>query len=182
MVKFGSNKPQNTQLSTGTPVSPAIVDSEDLAVPTTLENQFFPSNEQRRLKSRWWFKYTDGCYTTKPEEMSYDQVMKVLSSRPLERWWKLAGFKEWFLNKEEETEKVELLYSIALDEIEEIVRSRDPKYLKSKIAMIRLVCELADKFPKNKQIQYVDKQIATMNPDELKKFIIDKANKVLEAE
>lgn len=133
--------------------------------------EFQPNDQQRRLKARFWSVYSADPYI-EPKLLALEHVVELTQDHRAERWWAVPGFKGWFLNDKEHEERVSYLYYLALDSLEEILLSDDPKMSSARVNAIRLVAELGSKMPsKTNGKEFSDKQINDMSKQQLEEFI-----------
>ena len=106
-------------------------------------------------------------------DVTLTDVERLVSEPKLARWWSQPGFKEWFRNQEEFREKAELMAFLAMDAMESILISDDPRMAGPKAAMIKLAMEIASKMPtKNTGPEkYADAKIGDMDRKQLEEYI-----------
>lgn len=143
---------------------------------------FLPSPEQRRVKSAFWASVADNpMLDPAGGTITVSQATRITGEGRLSRWWKLPGFEQWFLNKDEFRQRVEYLANLALDVAEEILLDRSA-HPSARVNMTKLIVEVANKIPsraaQKDENRYLDAQIAKMSRDELAEFI-DKNTKFL---
>lgn len=80
------------------------------------------------------------------DELSCGKVEQIVGMN-LRNEWRQPGFQEWLLNRNEYEEKLEMLFSLALDAAENILQNADPKAQSARVQMIKVVAELANKMP-----------------------------------
>lgn len=108
---------------------------------------FRPTLEAQRLtKARFWTMVSDNPMLD-PDSMGIDQLRGMLGSESIHKWWQLPGFKAWFLNKDYNRYRLESLFEQTLDAAEEILQNRDPKAQSARVNVIKILAELAGKFP-----------------------------------
>jgi hypothetical protein len=112
---------------------------------------FRPTLESQRLaKARFWAHASDNPML-EPESMSLDTIRGICQSEAIGKWWRMPGFKAWFLNKEEHRFRLEYLFGLALDAAEQILVNQDPKAQSARVNVIKVLSELAGKFPAKQQ-------------------------------
>lgn len=130
-----------------------------------------PSEEQRKLKSAFWLRFNDAPYCD-PRSITLAVAQKLVPDKRLDRWWSINGFREWFSNAEEWRERAENLAHLALNAIEQVLRSDDPKAVNAKVNAAKLVLEATSKMPhKGIKEVYVDDKIGKMNRNQLEEYI-----------
>ena len=110
------------------------------------EFTFEPTDAQRRLKVRFWASMNDVPLNDK-NEVNPDLIRKQTGTSPIVRWWADQGFREWFLNIDEQRQKLEYLFDLALDAARDIILNDDPKRQSARVQMIKSIAELANKLP-----------------------------------
>lgn len=136
----------------------------------TPELLFIPTPSQRQVKARLVTKLADSPILDL-SSITLSEAQQLTGSAQLKDWWGKPGFKEWFLDQNEYRQRLEYLFSLALDAAEEILLSTDVKVQGARVAMIKLLSELANKTPKESQAKYKDEAIAKMSQAELEAFL-----------
>jgi hypothetical protein len=138
---------------------------------------FRPSEEHRRLKSRFLARIADNPLI-EPSEASLSDVQRILGSTTVGKHWNQPGFREWFLNTGEYQERMEELFSLALDAARDILLSQDPKSQGARASMIKTMAELAGKLkPRQPQLDSgassatMAKLVASMDQAQLSVFL-----------
>ena len=145
---------------------------------------FTPTKRQRQVKAKFWSRFQPGPFAN-PDTLSMADVMAITRASSLKEWWSKDGFKEWFMNREEAREKLEYLFMKALDTAEDIMD--DPAAQASaKVNAIKVVAELANKFPSKQVEKFADDEINKMDEKQLrvyleKKGLVIREEKVIEA-
>lgn len=130
---------------------------------------FTPSPRQRQVKARFWVRFIPGPVATL-DNLSLSHVMQIAGTKSLKEWWSEPGFVEWFFNREEGREKLEYLFMRALDTAEDILN--DPgAQASAKVNMIKVIGELANKFPSKHQERFSDEDINKMDEKQLKNYL-----------
>lgn len=130
---------------------------------------FTPNPRQRKVKAQFWSRFQSGPFVS-PSALSLPAIQEVVNVPSLKEWWYIDGFKEWFINREEAREKLEYLYMKALDTAEDILD--DPNAQASaKVNMIKVLGELANKFPSRWQERFADDDINKMDEKQLIAFL-----------
>jgi hypothetical protein len=121
--------------------TPAALESlaEDVIFRPTLETQ-------RMAKARFWAMVAENPMLD-PASMGIDQIRGMLQSEAVGKWWNLPGFQAWFLNRDFLRYKLESLFEEGLDALQEVLQNRDPKAQSARVNAIKMVGELAAKFP-----------------------------------
>ncbi len=130
---------------------------------------FSPQNKHRMLKAKFWSKFQPGPFHS-PETVSAALVQEITKSSIVKECWSLPGFKEWFLNQDEAREKLEYLFLKSLDIAEQLLDDPDTQG-NAKVQMIKVLAELANKFPTKTVEKYADESISKMNDTQLRLFL-----------
>lgn len=136
---------------------------------------FRPQEEHRRLKSRFLAKIADNPLID-VETVSLDEVRRIVGGTQISKFWNQPGFREWFLNTGEYQERLETLFSLALDAAQDILLNQDPKGQSARAAMVKTMAELAGKLrpPKEKtpdMSEAMKKLVAGMDMAQLSVFL-----------
>jgi hypothetical protein len=131
---------------------------------------FIPTPSQRQVKARLITKMADNPLIDL-SSITLAEAQQLTGSSQLKDWWGRPGFKEWFLDQNEYRQRLEYLFSLALDAAEEILLSTDVKVQGARVAMIKLLADLANKTPKEAAAKYKDESIAKMDRAELEAFL-----------
>lgn len=105
-----------------------------------------PTDSDRRMKAKLITSLADNPLLD-IDTITPMQVRHLIKSDCFTAKWDKQGFKNWLLNKQEHTEKLEYLFSLALGAAEEILLNTDPKAQSARVNMIKLVAELSRKMP-----------------------------------
>jgi chemotaxis regulatin CheY-phosphate phosphatase CheZ len=130
---------------------------------------YTPTPRQRQVKAKFWVQFVPGPFAD-PDNLSMAEVIRVTGTSSLKEWWPEAGFKEWFMNREEAREKLEYLFMKALNTAEDILDDPNAQ-ANAKVQMIKVIGELANKFPNKQQERFVDEDINKMDEKQLKHYL-----------
>jgi hypothetical protein len=103
---------------------------------------------ERRLKARFWAALADNPLVD-PKSVTLEQARSLTSSERLAKLWPLPGFRDWFLNSDEHRARLEYLFDLALDAAEQVLTNEDPKAQSARVNMVKVIGDLAGKFPRN---------------------------------
>lgn len=134
---------------------------------------FFPEKDHQRLKAQFWARFESSPFAD-AASISLSTVQEKVSDPRLRNYWALPGFKEWFLNKDEARERLEYLFSKALDAAEVVLEDLDPKSFSAKVNLIKLLAELTGRLQTRgggKDEKFSDSAINDMSEAELKKWL-----------
>lgn len=149
---------------------------------TAVGADFSPSADQRKIKARFWTLMQSAPFGTRPDKMGPEEIIRKTRTPALSNWWKVPGFKEWFLNHTEHQERLEYLFDLALSAAEEILMNDDPKAQSARVNMVKTISELARKMPTKQQTVVLDKEVANMTEEQLREFIAKAKPQVVDAE
>lgn len=123
---------------------------------------FQPTPAQKKLKAKFHSRFIPGPLTDL-NNLSLSDALEITGDSRLRKLWEQPGFKEWFANRDENRERLEYLFTLALDTAEEILTSETAQ-ASAKVNMVKVLAELANKFPnKYAQEKYVDEEINRMS-------------------
>jgi hypothetical protein len=143
---------------------------------------FSPSADQRKIKARFWTLMQSAPFGTRPEKMGPEEIIRKVRAPALANWWKVPGFKDWFLNHTEHQERLEYLFDLALNAAEDILCNTDPKAQSARVNMVKTIAELARKMPTKQQTVVLDREVANMSEDQLREFIARAKTQIVDAE
>ncbi len=134
---------------------------------TVAEELFKPSVPQRKVKAAFWASWKEGPSKGKP---TISAAIEVTRCSTLENWAQEAGFREWFFNDQDHLQRLEYLFDMGLDMLEEIMETGDKAA--DKLKAFEYVAKLAQKLNKPETvIKYMDKGVQDMDIEELDAFI-----------
>lgn len=116
---------------------------------------YVPTSAERKLKAKFWAKAAENPLV----QISGNHVTLALVKQysgggsSLETSWKKAGFQSWFMNPDEGRAKLEYLFDLGLDSMEELLLSPDPKTSSAKVNALKLIAELTGRYIKGRQGQ-----------------------------
>lgn len=134
-----------------------------------------PTDDQRRAKSAFWAAVADAKLVLPEEGPDLPLVSRIVSDTKLSIWWGIPGFIPWFSNKQEFLQRVDFIANLALDEMENILRS-NLVTAQVKSPLIKLAMELGGKMPKlrSEAPESDDEVIDKMSRAELEEYISKK--------
>ncbi len=130
---------------------------------------FEPTLPQQKMKARFWTRFQPGPLTD-PHHISEEVVAEVTQSPQIKKWWVVPGFKHWFMNHEEERERLRYLFSRSLDTMEEIL-SNPESNANARANIIKLLAEMNGYVGKRPVDRFADDAINKMSEDQLKTFL-----------
>lgn len=131
---------------------------------------FIPTPSQRQVKARLITKLTDNPLLD-VSSLTLAEAQQLTNSAQLKDWWGRPGFKEWFLDQNEYRQRLEYLFSLALDAAEEILLSTDARSQSARVSMVKLLAELANKLPREATVRYADEAIGKMDKAQIEAFL-----------
>lgn len=151
-------------------ITKVIKESGKKTLPALADEVIFsPTPRQRQIKAKFWSRFQPGPFAN-PDNLSMADVQAVARCSSLKEWWPKPGFKEWFMNREEAREKLEYLFMKALSTAEDLLD--DPAAQASaKVNMIKVISELANKFPSKFEQKFSDEAINKMDEKQLKHYL-----------
>lgn len=140
-----------------------------------LDTIFVPSPAQRACKAKFW-KRMDFDYDL-AEGITLLGAVQLTNYSELNRWWQQEGFKDWFLNKDEASERIEYLYMLWMDKAEELLLNPDANH-NAVVQIGKIIAQLSGR---DNQERYSDEAIQKMTPQQLKAFIEKAAPRLIKA-
>lgn len=130
-----------------------------------VDTVWLPSPSQRACKAKFW-KRMDFDFQL-AEKITLAGAIQVTRNSELNRWWGQDGFQEWFLNRDEASERIEYLYMLWMDKAEELLLNPDANHN----AIVQIGKIIAQLSGRDQQEKYADDNIQKMSPQQLKAFI-----------
>lgn len=133
---------------------------------------FRPSMEQRRAKSNFWARQQEMPIQMDPSTFDTPYMVRLAGNKQLKGWLSQKGFKEWFLDANDVSGRLEFLFDLAISSLESIIMNEDPKAQSARVNAIKLAAELANKMPNRWARQsYADELIGKMDEVQLEAFL-----------
>jgi len=131
---------------------------------------FLPSPEQRKTKTAFYAIFNDNPLCDR-NAITRDMAISLTGDTRLMKWWRVEGFRDWFINADEFRQRAEYLSHLALDTMEEVLLDRDANTA-ARVNAAKLMMEIANKMPsKYTKEKFLDSEIEKMNQHQLKSFI-----------
>jgi hypothetical protein len=127
----------------------SLMDTESTIEALVEDVVFRPTEEHRKLKSRFLSRIADNPLVD-ASEMGLHDIQAIIGTSSLGKHWNAPGFRDWFLNVGEYQERMEELFSLALDAARDILVSQDPKSQGARASMVKTMAELAGKMKPKK--------------------------------
>jgi hypothetical protein len=114
---------------------------------------YVPTTQERKLKARFWARAAENpLVSLKGSNVSLVSIKQMTGSgAQLDAAWKKPGFQNWFLNADDGRAKMEYLFDLGLDALEELLMNPDPKTSSAKVNAVKLLAELSGRYIKGKQ-------------------------------
>lgn len=136
---------------------------------------FEPTPTQLRLKAKFWERFGSGPFAAgHSESISGDLVAQVTNSRKLTDWWSKPGFRDWFLDTQEETFQVKALFGMALGELQKLILNPETQD-GAKVQALKLIMEINDKMPNKNKEKFLDEHVGKMDKAQLDASTTDAA-------
>ena len=137
---------------------------------TSEKTEFQPTESMKRAKSRLWAAFDgEGAPTPSPVP-SLTQATQFGTID--KKWWDEPGFQKWLWNRNEFSEKMEYIGLLALEELENTLKSKLVTSAQ-KIPAIKLALEVSGKLnKKDSDSDSLPTKIAGMTKEELEAFIL----------
>lgn len=134
---------------------------------------FKPTYDQVQIKAAFWAKFSTNPLVD-VHNIGLTTVQKFVSDARIDRWWHVYGFKEWFLNEEEFSQRALALAHLAVEALEDILLNPDANP-SARVNAAKLSMEIANKMPQKWQkVQYLDDQVQKMDQAQLEQFLRQK--------
>lgn len=130
---------------------------------------FTPSTPQAKVKAKFWTRFQPGPLAD-PENITMTLALEITNSAALRKWWSQDGFQEWFLNKEEEKERLKYLFNKGLDTMEDILDNPDAN-ANAKANIIKMLAEMNGYLGKKPVEKFADEEFNRMSEAQLKSYL-----------
>lgn len=132
-----------------------------------------PTADQRLVKAEFQAALRDG---PSPEKITAAFAVQITNRSVIEKWWKLDGFRAWFLDSTSFDNQAEALASTALEVIGNVMLTAERD--SDKLSAAKMLVEIAGKVKKNKtEVRFLDESIPD-DPAELEKYIAKAGGKL----
>lgn len=143
-----------------------ITDAGEAIAPSMDDTVYSPRPAQREIKSQFWHAWKEDPMV-EAHLVTSAEIAQVTNDSRIHRWWKVFGFKEWFLNNETFAIKTIMNGERGLEIIQEIMDDENlSPSLRLKAAQIS-VDALAKMRDKTALVQFADKALNDMDSDKL---------------
>jgi len=114
---------------------------------------YIPTTQERKFKAKFWTRAAENpLINLHGNQVSLTSVKQMTGGgAQLDASWKKPGFQTWFLNADDGRAKLEYLFDLGLDAIEELLLNPEPKTASAKVNALKLLAELTGRYIKGKQ-------------------------------
>jgi len=131
------------------------------------DDVFIPKARQRRIKAKFWASWREGPSKGEP---TLSAAIEVTKCSTIETWAQEPGFTNWFMNDQDHQQRLEYLFDMGLDMLEDTMQTAEKAA--DRLKAFEYVAKLAHKLTKQEtEIKYLDKEIQTMSEAEIEKLI-----------
>jgi len=131
------------------------------------DDVFVPNSKQREIKSAFWYSWSQGPSKGAP---TIAAAVEITRCSAIESWAKVPNFKEWFFNDQSHGQRLEGLFDMGLDMLEEIMTTAEKAG--DRLRAFEYVAKLSQKLNKPEtEIRYLDKDIQDMDLEKLGEVI-----------
>jgi hypothetical protein len=130
---------------------------------------FVPTDAMKRAKSKLRIALTDSLM--EPSSLTPARAAELTENSSIIQWNKQPGFFQWLTDAGEQRTRIEYLFELALDAAEQLLKNTDPKAQGARLNAIKVVGELASKFPRQKDEAGSQKQLEQMDRKQLEQFL-----------
>lgn len=133
-----------------------------------LGQAFRPLPSQRQAKTRYWALVSEQAILEDLEAHDPYELARTIQCPALPAWLENPQFRVWFGNKHEHLQRIEYLFDLALDAAEQILQNEDPKAQSARVAMIKVLSDLANK---RRTEKIADVAINQMTEQQLRDYV-----------
>lgn len=137
-----------------------------------LGQAFRPLPNQRQAKTRYWALVSEQAILEDLTAHDPYELARTIQCPALPAWLENPQFRVWFGNKHEHLQRIEYLFDLALDAAEQILQNEDPKAQSARVAMIKVLSDLANK---RRTEKIADTQINQMSEQQLRDYVSKQA-------
>lgn len=132
-----------------------------------MDEVFIPNARQRRVKASFWASWNAGPSKGKPTLAAAIEITKCPA---IETWAKNPKFKEYFFNDQDHAQRLEYLFDLGLDTLEEVMTTAEKA--SDRLKAVETVAKLAQKLGRPEaEVKYLDKDVQSMDLNELENVI-----------
>lgn len=140
------------------------------------EGLFRPTELMCKVKARLHSRFAPTAKCTSLETMSKAEMIRLTGCSSISDWSKRVGFMSWLVNPVYEDEKLEWLYYLSYNALEDILLSDDPKSAGSRLAAAKLILEMKGKIGRTGLTTLADSgktetAVKAMSTDDLLKIV-----------
>lgn len=120
---------------------------------------YVPTGDQRRIKAEFHAALLNG---PKPPKITASFAVQLTNRGIIEHWWRVPGFKEWFLDSNSFDNEAEALANAALSVVGDIMYRAEKD--SDRLSAAKLLIEVAGKIKKAKpETKFLDETL----PDDI---------------
>jgi hypothetical protein len=108
------------------------------------ESLYKPTDQDRRLKIEFQL-LTEGNAMLDVRNLPIGEAERILKKKLPNK--DKPGFAAWFLNKDENRQRIEYLWQLSLAAAEDILLNTDPKAQSARVNLIKAMADIAGKLP-----------------------------------
>ena len=114
---------------------------------------YVPTPQERKLKAKFWARASENpLVSLNGSSVTLTAVKQMAGGgSQLDASWKKPGFQAWFTNPDDGRAKLEYLFDLGLDAMEELLMNPDSKTASAKVNALKLLAELTGRYVKGKQ-------------------------------
>lgn len=152
----------------------------DNAIEAALDDVFVPTSEMRKAKARF-VNSIKGKLFIEPENLTQAELIKYSKTKKIVEWIKEDGFLAWLNDKNEQSDRMEYLTTLAFDRIEAILTGDSSD--KDALNAAKLLIEAQTKAKQSDQRdKFLDRAISSMDAAQLESFIQKQGAQVIDVE
>lgn len=132
---------------------------------------FVPKDSHRRAKANFWTTVQELGLPI-PAEPDYSLALQHSGDAAIQRWWGEPGFRDWFWNRDELRQRVEMLLHQGLDTIQYLLLDEEGT-ASSKLESMKILLQMSNKMNPAPEAgdKFLDKKIAEMTRAQLEEYI-----------
>lgn len=155
------------------PAVPNVEELRELAESEGISVVYTPSPDDRKLKAEFWVKAREIIGFSPANGLTLSDACRLVSEpKRLMTAWKKQGFKEWFANGDEQRQRLEYAFEIGVEALlNDVILNPDPKTASAKVNAVKLLAELARKFPRQHPNGGDTKQFGDLSKQELEEIL-----------
>lgn len=134
---------------------------------SVVDDIFTPTKRQREVKAQFWTSWKMGPTKGDP---SMTAIIHETGCNAIETWWKNPAFQRWFLNERDTMQRLEYLFDLGIDVLEEVITSAEKA--SDRLKGIEMIAKLTQKLGKPEaEVKYLDGDVQGMDEKQLEEYI-----------